>query len=168
TPLTPHLAAAGAHFGPVNGWERAQYYAAPGDPPDAPGFGWTPAEAAVAREVAAVSTRAGIMEVGGFTRLAVRGEGGIAWLDGLLAGRVPKRVGRVGLAYYLTGQGNVAGEVTVARLDERTVWLGAAAAAHAHDLDWFTRQLPADGSVALDDLTESHLALVLAGPRARE
>ncbi len=168
TPLTPILAREGAEFGPVNGWERALYYRPEGAPEDVPGFGWGPSEAAVAAEVEAVRTRVGIMEVNGFTRIRIAGDGVVGWLDGLFCGRVPKRPGKVGLCYFLTDRGNVAGEATVALIDERTAWYGAAAAAEWHDRDWLTRHLPADGSIRLEPMTDSHTILVVAGPRARD
>ncbi|MEL7174559.1 MAG: aminomethyltransferase family protein, partial [Pseudomonadota bacterium] len=100
-------------------------------------------------------------------RIGVHGAGGRDWLDGLMAGRVPKRPGKVGLCYFLSEHGNVAGEATVAVLDEETVWFGSAAAAEWHDWDWLTRRLPEDGSVRLEALTETHTILVVAGPKAR-
>ncbi|MEM6973261.1 MAG: FAD-dependent oxidoreductase [Pseudomonadota bacterium] len=166
TPLTPILRAEGAETGPVNGWERALFYRPDAEFEETHSFRWCASQAVVAKEVEAVHTRAGIMEVNGFTRIAVHGAGGRDWLDGLMAGRVPKRPGKVGLAYYLTERGSVAGEVTIALLDETTAWIGSAAAAEHHDLDWFTRRLPADGSITLEPLTDSHTILVIAGPRA--
>src|ERR1041385_4749188 len=44
-------------------------------------------------------------------------------------------------------------------------WRSAGAARHDHDLLW--RNLPADGSVRLDNVTLANGVLVLAGPRAR-
>ncbi|MEM6489545.1 MAG: FAD-dependent oxidoreductase [Pseudomonadota bacterium] len=167
TPLTPLLAAAGAEFGPVNGWERALWYRTAEVAEERPSFRWCASERAVAAEVAAVQRGVGIMEVNGFTRFEIAGPGAREWVDGLMAGPVPRRAGRVGLAYWLTDRGHVGGEATVALLDERTVWFGSAAAAERHDRDWLARRLPADGSVRLTPLTDTHTILVVAGPCAR-
>ncbi len=163
TPLTPALAEAGAGFGPVNGWERAMVYA----PEGMPTHRWPAWHDAVGAEVAMVHGRVGIAEVNGFNRIEITGEGALDWLDTLLCGRVPKRVGKVGLGYFLTEAGNVLGEATLAVLDERTVWWGSAAAAAVHDLDWLTAHLPADGSIVLTPKVETHDILVVAGPSAR-
>ncbi|MEM6679684.1 MAG: glycine cleavage T C-terminal barrel domain-containing protein, partial [Pseudomonadota bacterium] len=168
TPLTPLLEAAGAEFGVVNGWERALFYKPRPDFAETHSFGWCASHPIVAQEVAAVQERVGIMEVSGFTRFAAAGSGVRDWLDGLMAGRVPKRAGKVGLAYFLTEAGNVAGEVTIALLDETTAWIGSAAAAEIHDRDWFSERVPAEGGIQMTPLTETHTILVVAGPRARD
>lgn len=168
TPLTPLLAEAGAEFGEINGWERALFYKPSPDFVDTPGHRWGESEACVAAEVEAVSTRAGLMEVNGFTRIEIAGAGARDWVDNLICGRVPRRIGRVGLGYWLTEAGNVAGEATVALIDAETVWWGSAAAAELHDLDWLVARLPADGSVRLTSLTETHTILILAGPGSRD
>ena len=167
TPLYPVLARAGAAFGVVNGWERATFYK-----PD-PNFGethsfrfanWHPV---VAEEVKAVQERAGLMEVSGFNRFEITGDGVQDWLDGIMCSRVPRRVGKVGLTYFLNDQGNVKGEATLANLADGKLWFGSAAAAEYHDMDWLSERLPADGSIRIESLTDRHTILVLAGPSSR-
>ncbi len=165
TPLTPVLAGEGAQFATVDGWERVAFFGEAGE--DRPSFRWPGWHDRVAAEVQAVSERVGIAEVNGFNRIEIAGAGGRDWLDGLFCGRLPKRVGKVGLGYFLSGRGMVAGEATVALLDEDRVWYGSAAAATRHDWDWLTAHLPADGSVTLRALTQSHTILLVAGPRSR-
>jgi len=99
--------------------------------------------------------------------IEIKGPGAGAWLDGLIAGRIPQRIGRVGLGYTLTEQGNVLGEATLAVLGEDHYWWGSAAAAEHHDMDWLVAQSPPAG-VTLSCLTRSMTALVLAGPSARD
>ncbi|MEO0821561.1 MAG: FAD-dependent oxidoreductase [Pseudomonadota bacterium] len=166
TPLTPLLAAKGAAFAVVNGWERASFYKPDAGFEEDHVYGWPNWHGTVGAEVAAVQERVGLMEVNGFTRIEIAGEGARDWVDGLLCGRTPKRPGRVGLGYTLTGKGMVLGEATIAYLDARTLWWGAAAAAELHDLDWLSAHLPGDGSVTLRALTETHTILVVAGPKA--
>ncbi len=167
TPLTPILEAAGAHFGTVNGWERATFFA--GDPAFEENltFRFANWHGLVGEEVAAVQNGVGIMEVSGFNRYEISGPGARDWLDGLFCGRTPKRVGKVGLGYLLTEQGNVLGEATLALLEEERIWWGSAAAAEYHDWDWLQERPPADGSIRIENLTESHTILVVAGPKAR-
>ena len=166
TPLTPVLAAKGAAFGVVNGWERATFYKPSADFSETPSFRWPSWHGVVAREVEAVRTRVGLMEVNGFNRIEIAGAGAADWLDRLMCGRVPRRAGKVGLAYFLTDHGCVLGEATLANLDEATVWWGSAAAAERHDWDWLSARLPADGSIRLAPRVASHTILVVAGPRA--
>jgi dimethylglycine dehydrogenase len=167
TPLYAVLEERGAEFGPVAGWERALYYKPAPDFEAPPSFRFAAWHDVVAGEVGAVHERVGVMEVGGFTRFEISGPKAAAWLDGLVCGRVPQEVGKVGLTYFLTGRGHVLGEATLAKLAEDRFWFGSAAAAEYHDWDWLTERLPETG-VALGNLTSSHTILVVAGPSSRD
>ncbi|MEM1383818.1 MAG: FAD-dependent oxidoreductase [Pseudomonadota bacterium] len=162
TPLTDRLAALGAEFGPVNGWERAQLFQPEGFE-EALSFRFSNAEAFVREEVLAVQNAVGIAEVNGFTRYRITGEGAHDWLDGIFCSPVPRGEGKVGLGYFLNGQGGVKGEATLVTLGEE-IWWGSAAAAEWHDRDWLTERAPE--GVRIENLTASHDILVLAGPRA--
>ncbi|MEM7669696.1 MAG: FAD-dependent oxidoreductase, partial [Pseudomonadota bacterium] len=165
TPLYPVLKTGGAEFGIVNGWERALFYKPSPEFVDAHDFRFTPTEAVVAREIDAVQNRVGIMEVNGFNRIGIAGDGAAEWLEGLFCGRMRPKIGKVALGYTLSEHGNVAGEATVARLSETGFWWGSAAAAEDHDWDWLTERCP-DG-VTLSRMTDTHSILVVAGPSAR-
>jgi len=167
TPLTPVLAAKGADFAVVDGWERAAVFLPQGAPKSDLTYRWPNWHDAVGAEIANLQANAGIMEVNGFNRIEISGRGARDWVDGLFCGRVPKRIGKLGLGYFLTPRGNVLGEATVALLDDETLWWGSAAAASRHDMDWLTEHLPADGSLRLRSLTSTHTILVLAGPKSR-
>ncbi|MGI9333990.1 MAG: GcvT family protein [Gammaproteobacteria bacterium] len=168
TPLYSTLRKAGAEFGVVNGWERAAFYKPSADFEERLSFHFPNWHETVAGEVAAVSERAGIMEVSGFNRFELRGEGVHDWLAGIMCSRVPRRLGKVALNYFLNEHGNIKGEATLANLEPSLVWYGSAAAAEYHDMDWLCERLPADGSITIRSLTNSHTALVVAGPRARD
>lgn len=164
TPLTERLAGLGARFGVVNGWERALYFAPEGFE-EVHSFRRGAHDDIAAAEIANVAAAAGIMEVNGFTRYRITGAGAHDWLDGIMCSRVPRAEGKVALCYYLNDHGGVKGEATLATLDG-AVWWGSAAAAVLHDLDWLTERLPEDGSITIENLTDSHDILVLAGPKA--
>lgn len=166
TPLTPLLADGGAEFAVVNGWERAAYFKPSSDFKPDHSFGWANWQPVVGREIEAVRSGVGIMEVNGFNRIEVSGPAAVSWLDGLMCGRTPKSMGKVGLCYFLTEKGHVLGEATLANLDQQTVWWGSAAAAELHDWDWLSSRLPSDGSVKLRSLTASYTILVVAGPKS--
>ncbi|MCP4251508.1 MAG: aminomethyl transferase family protein, partial [bacterium] len=167
TPLTSILAAGGAEFGVLNGWERALYFR-----PDDPSFEHKPSfrHAAwfdvVAAECRAVRERVGLMEISGFTRFDVAGPDAATFLDRLSTNRLPK-VGRVGLAYFCNERGHVVGEATVNRLADNRFWLLSAAPAEYHDWDWLT-QNTGDDDVTLTNLTSAYQCLAIAGPRSRD
>lgn len=168
TPLTPILAAEGAAFGVVNGWERVAYIKPTPDFHETHSFRFNETFAVVAEEVRAVQTAVGLTEVNGFNRFEISGQGAMDWLDTMFCGRMTRKVGKVGLGYLLNHQGNIKGEATLAHLDADTIWYGSAAASEVHDMDWLTAHMPKDGSVSIRSLTNEHTILVLAGPKARE
>ncbi|MDU8910638.1 FAD-dependent oxidoreductase [Aestuariicoccus sp. MJ-SS9] len=167
TPLTAVLAAEGADFGMVDGWERIAYIRPGPDFIETHGYRFKETFDVVADEVRAVHEGVGLTEVNGFTRFEITGGGAADWLDAMTCGRIPRRAGRVGLAYLLNHHGCIKSEATLACLPDGRIWYGAAAAAERHDMDWLTRHMPDDGSVRLRNLTRSHTILLLAGPRAR-
>ena len=172
TPLTPVLAAEGAEFTIVNGWERLDYIKPSPDFHPSLSFDFDEAFDVVATEVANVAANVGLTEVNGFNRIEITGEDRHAFLDRMICGTVTKRDGRVGLGYLLNKQGCVKAEATVANLPASDrgldrVWYGSAAASEYHDMDWLTAHLDPGEDVQLRSLTNDHTILVLAGPKAR-
>ncbi|NND89278.1 MAG: FAD-dependent oxidoreductase [Granulosicoccus sp.] len=168
TPLTSILAAEGAEFGVVNGWERLAYIKPTANFRETHGFRFNETFDLVAEEVRAVQTGVGLTEVSGFNRFEITGPGAMDWLETIFCGAITRKPGRVALGYLLNHQGNIKGEATLARLDSDTLWYGSAAAAEYHDMDWLTRHLPTDDSVTVRSLTNEYTILVLAGPKARD
>jgi dimethylglycine dehydrogenase len=172
TPLTPVLAAEGAEFTVVNGWERVDYIKPSPDFHPSLSFNFDEAFDVIAAEVANVATHVGLAEVNGFNRIEITGKDRHAFLDRMICGTVTKRDGRVGLGYLLNEQGCVKAEATVANLPASDrgpdrVWYGSAAASEYHDMDWLAAHLDPNEDVQLRSLTNDHTILVLAGPKAR-
>lgn len=168
TPLYSALEELGAVFGVVNGWERALYFKPGRDFEERHSFRFNNTFDVVAGEVGAVQSAVGIMEVSGFSRYEITGEGLEDWLDGIVCSRLPARDGKVSLTYLLNEQGSIKAEATIARLETGRVWYGSAAAAEYHDLDWLRERLPSDGSIRIANLTDDFTILVVAGPRSRD
>ena len=160
--------ALGAQFGPYNGWERALWYARPGDDISAAAQQtWDrsgPWFAAVQAECAAVRDAAGILDLPGFSRFRVTGAGTVDWLSRQITGKVPT-VGRLGLAYFADEQGRIVTEMSVARTGDDAVLLITAATAQAHDRDWLLTHL--DAGLTLTDLTDDWSCQILTGPLSR-
>ncbi|MEJ5219577.1 FAD-dependent oxidoreductase [Cognatishimia sp. D5M38] len=173
TPLTPILAAEGAEFTVVNGWERAEYFKPTPDFHPSLSFHFDEAFYVVAKEVTAVQTGVGLAEVNGFNRIEITGKDRHVFLDRMFCGAVTKRDGRLGLGYLLNHHGMVKAEATVANIPASDrgpdrVWYGSAAAAEFHDMDWLTSHVRDDEDVQLKSLTNDQTILVLAGPKARD
>ncbi len=172
TPLTEVLRAEGAHFTVVNGWERAEYFGNPEDGPVTPSFKFDESFDLVGEEVRRVQTGVGLCEVSGFNRLEITGADAQTFLDRMICGRLPRKAGRMGLAYLLNDHGMVKAEATLATLPASDrgparVWYGSAAASEVHDMDWLVSHIGASEDVQIRSLTNDQTILVLAGPKAR-
>jgi len=161
-------AALGAQFGPYNGWERALWYARPGDDvsEDAQRT-WAregPWFAAVKAECGAVRDSAGILDLPGFSRFLVSGQGLEDWLASQITGRVPKP-GRIGLAYFADRAGRLVSEMSIVRFDATSAWLITAATAQQHDRELLQSSLP--DRLSLHDATDEWSCHILTGPKSR-
>lgn len=166
--LHSRLEQAGAQFGAYNGWERANYFAKPGDDTSeeatqtwARSGPWQPR---IAEECAAVRDHAGVIAISGFTRLKVAGPGARAHVDRLTCSRLPQP-GRVGLAYFPDTRGRILTEMSVIPESDEALLLITAGTAQWHDRDVLLQGAP-DG-VTITDLSADHDCLLLTGPQAR-
>ncbi len=166
TPLYPVLDRMNCVWGVVNGWERVLFFKPSDDFVDQHSYRFTPTMGVVKNEVAHLQHHVSIMEVSGFNRYEIAGEGVEEFLDNMICGKLPRKVGKVGLCYLLTENGNLLSEATLVKLDENRYWWGSAAASEWHDRDWLNRHKP--DSVSITEMTASHTILVVAGPRSRE
>ena len=167
TPIYDKLAAAGAVFAETFGWERAKWFAAEGVE-ERYGFRRMNWFEPVAEECRAVRERVGVLDLSSFSKFDVSGRDAAAFLDRVIANRVPRRDGRVVLAHALTELGGIESEFTVTRFDERRFYLLSGAVAQIHDHDWLVQHREEGEEVAIADVTDDYGVLVVTGPRSRE
>src|SRR5262249_59906358 len=110
--------------------------------------------------------RVGIIDLTPFTKHEVTGPGAESWLDNLVANKVPARIGRMALSHALTPRGGIRSEFTITKIAEQHYYVVSAGAAERYDSDYLCKWLPADGSVALRNITNARSCLVLAAPRS--
>jgi len=169
SPNHDRLKGLGAQFAPFNGWERATWFAAPGeDTSEAAQRTWDrrgPWFDAVARECAAVRDGVGVLDLPGFSRFRLVGPGARAHLDRLTASRLPPP-GRVGLCYFADERGRIVTEMTVMVDSDEAVGCITAAVAQWHDADLLRAGLPE--GVELQDWTDEVHCLIVTGPKARD
>ncbi len=173
TPLTPVLAAEGAEFTVVNGWERVDFIKPTEDFHETLGFRFAEAHSVIGEEVRAVQNSVGLAEVNGFNRFEVSGTDAASFLDRMTCSRLPKGPGRTRLAYLLNHHGMIKTEATLTHLPAsdrgpERYWYGSAAAAEGHDMDWLIQHVQPDDDVSIRSLTNDQTILVLAGPKARD
>jgi len=167
--LHDRLAARGACFGVVAGWERANWYAAGGvEPRYAYTYGrpsWLPCAAA---EHEAVRTAVGLFDQSSFAKFLLQGPDAAAVLGRLCANEVDVPPGKVVYTAMLNAGGGIECDLTVTRLREDTYLVVTSAAVAVHDFDWIQRHLPPDARAVLTDVSSGSAVLGVMGPRARD
>lgn len=170
SPNHERVRALGGQMGAYNGWERANWFAKPGDDvSEAATQTWEragPWAPRVQAECEAVRDGAGVLDLPGFSRFGLSGVGAAAWLDGRVAGALP-RIGRLGLAYFADARGRIVTEMSVARHAPDAFTLITAAAAQWHDFELLQRALPTEGGLELIDETRTRSTVMVTGPAAR-
>jgi dimethylglycine dehydrogenase len=169
SPVYDKLKHMGAVFGQRYGWERANWFAPPGvDPTDQWSFRRSNYFEHVGNECRRLRDGVGVIDLTPFTKHEVSGPGAEAWLDKLVANKVPAKFGRMALCHALTRRGGIRSEFTITKLGEQHFYVVSAGAAERYDGDYLQKMLPTDGSVELCNITTSRGCFVLAGPRSRE
>ncbi|MFT7533395.1 MAG: dimethylglycine dehydrogenase, partial [Gammaproteobacteria bacterium] len=157
-----------AVFGSAFGMEHVNYFAAENEPLfETPSFRRSNAFETVAAECNAVRTAVGINEIHNFGKYSVTGSGARAWLDWIMAGRIPKP-GRISLNPMLSPKGRIIGDFTISCLSEEEFQVTASFNSQAYHMRWFEQHLPEDGSAAIDNITLNRIGFQIAGPYARK
>ncbi len=193
SPCYERMQALGAVFGSVYGWERPNWFAPDGyglaadtiakpdvllnenhPPPDASGkvreiwsFRRSNYFEFVGAECRHVHEHVGVQDMTPFAKYLVQGPGAQAWLDHILANRIPRASGRIALCHLLSKNGGVRSEFTVYREAPERFYLVGAGALERHDWDCLQKLHTKDDGVELSNLTTQLGVLVIAGPKSR-
>ena len=166
TPMYDHFSSMGAVWGAQFGLEVPNYFAQTGEPDfETPSFRRSNAWDAVRREVKAVRSGVGINEVHNFSKFLVSGTGARAWLDRIMAGRIPQ-AGRLSLTPMLSPKGKLIGDFTVSCIREGRFQLTASYGSQAYHQRWFEENM-APG-VTLQNISDQRTGFQIAGPKAAE
>ncbi len=167
--LHDRLAAAGACFGEVAGFERANWFAAPGEQPRCEySFGpqnWFGASAAEHR---AVREAVGLFDQSSFAKFVLKGRDAPRILGRLCANDVDVPVGRIVYTQWLNERGGIEADLTVTREAEDSYLIVTSCATQTRDFCWLNRSVPGDARAAAVDVSAAYAVLGLMGPRSRE
>lgn len=169
SPVYDKLKAMGAVFGHRYGWERANWFAPEGvERKDQWSFRRSNYFEHVGNECRNLREKVGVIDLTPFAKHEITGPGAEAWLDYLVANKVPSKTGRIALCHALTHKGGVRSEFTITKLGENRFYAVSAGAGERFDSDYLHKMLPTDGSVQIRNITTSRGVFVLCGPRARD
>ncbi len=168
TSIYDRLTQKGAVWQDSFGLENALWFAeSPEDAYEEPTFHRSRSHGYVAKEVEAVRASVGASEVANFANHKFTGKGAKAFLNKVLAGRIPGP-GRVNLTPMLLESGKLNGDLTVACIDEETFYLFGSSVAQNMHLRWFEKHLEGVQDVAYKNMTDEFHGIAISGPNSRE
>lgn len=168
SPLHERLASANACFGEAAGWERPNWYAAPGQEPEYEyTFGkpnwfesWR-SEHMAARESCA------LFDQSSFSKYIVQGRDAMQQLQRICSANVDVEPGRIVYTHWLNARGGIEADLTVTRLEEDVYWVVSGAAVTNRDLDWLRTNIEPEAHCTVTDITAGWSVLGLMGPGSR-
>ena len=168
-PFHDRLAARGAFFRDVSGWEGADWYAPGGAAPTADSlswgrpswFAWWEAEHRAAREGVI------LMDMSFMSKFRVEGRDAGRLLDHISANRVDGPAGQITYTQWLNQGGTLEADLTVTKLDDERFWVVATDTAHRHVETWMRRHF-GDAHAFVSDVSSGYGQLNVQGPRSRE
>lgn len=167
TPFHAHLAEHGAVFGELAGWERANWFAQPGQTPEYQ-YTWSRQNFFdnVRDEHMAVRDGVGMYDMSSFGKLRVEGPDAEAFLNYVAGGDYSVPNGKIVYTQFLNTAGGIEADVTVTRLSETAYLVVTPAATRLADQTWLARH-KGEFNVVITDVTAGEGVLAVMGPKAR-
>jgi 4-methylaminobutanoate oxidase (formaldehyde-forming) len=167
SPIHPHMAAAGAHFGQAAGIERPLWFAREGATAEY-SFGkpgWFAAERA---ECLAARQRVIILDQSSFQHIRIEGRDALALLQRISAANMDVNIGKTVYTAWLNDAGGFESDLTVTRLGERSFVAVTTAVQKARDLAWLRRHAKGFEAVSIVDVSAGQSTISVMGPRSRD
>ena len=164
----------GAVFYEAAGWERPHWYKSNQrlleefDVPERSGWEgmwWSPI---VGAEHQAVRNRVGMFDLTAFQKLNVVGPGALDYIEHMTVYRMDRPIGRAVYTPLVNQYGGIVADLTVQRLGKDHFRVITGGGVGMHDLAWFRKHLPEDGSVHIHDVTSGLSVIGVWGPSARD
>lgn len=168
SPIYDRVAAKGAVFGTRMGWERANWFARPGDGSTTLRYGKPAWFDNVAREAAAARNDVVVFDQTSFGKLLLQGRSVERVLQRLCAGNVSVPPGRIVYTPMLNDRGGYESDLTLFRLDTNRYLLVTSTSQPVRDEDWILRNLREDEDLTVTDVTGALSVLSVAGPKSRD
>jgi 4-methylaminobutanoate oxidase (formaldehyde-forming) len=170
TPLHDRLIAAGACMGETAGWERPNWYAAPGSTPVYEySYGRQNWFEACRAECLAVRDQVALFDQTCFAKFLVQGRGACALLNRLSTADVDVPVGKIVYTQWLNERGGIEADLTITRLATDEYLVVTAAVCQTRDLASLRQAIAANpaASCYATDVTAGIAMLGVMGPGSR-
>ncbi|MCA9985394.1 MAG: FAD-dependent oxidoreductase [Anaerolineales bacterium] len=169
SPFHERLAARGAYFKDVSGWEGADWYAPAGAQPKVEElswgrenwFGWWEAEHHAARENVI------LMDMSFMSKFMVEGRDAGKVLNYISANQVDGASNRITYTQWLNETGTLEADLTVTKLAADRYLVVVTDTMHRHAETWLKRHIAPDDHAFVADVTGAYGQLNIQGPNAR-
>ena len=171
TPLHDRLIAAGACMGETAGWERPNWFAAPGSTPHYEySYGRQNWFDACGAECRAVRDNVALFDQTCFAKFLVQGADACAILNHLSTANVDVAPGRIVYTQWLNDCGGIEADLTITRLAEQEFMVVTSAICQTRDLAWLRRHIVErpGAHCSVTDVTAGVAMLGVMGPKSRE
>ena len=169
SPLHDRLAARGACFGELAGWERANWYAPEGSEPryeySFDRQNWFEPSALEHR---AVREEVALFDQSSFAKYLLQGRDAETVLGRVCANDVAVPVGKVVYTQWLNERGGIEADLTVTRLAADKYLVVTAPGTQTRDFNWLQRHIADDDFATLTDVSSGYAVLGIMGPRSRD
>lgn len=164
------LAAQGAYFRDVSGWESADWYAPGVVSPDPGPLSWGRQQWFKNWEAEHKAAREGVivMDMSFMAKFLVQGRDAGRVLERISGNRVSGAPGMITYTQWLDEVGKIQADLTVTKLAEDRYWVVASDVAHRHVETWLRRHTPDDAHAFVTDVTSAYAQINVQGPRSRE
>jgi glycine cleavage system aminomethyltransferase T/glycine/D-amino acid oxidase-like deaminating enzyme len=164
SPFYDRLAARGAFFRDVSGWEGADWY---GNDDNSLTFGKPPWFPQWKREHTAAREGVIVMDMSFMSKFLVEGRDAGRLLNWISANNVDGASGQITYTQWLDEAGKLQGDLTVTKLGDEKYWVVASDTVHRHT-EWWMKRHFADHHAFVADMTSAYAQLNVQGPRSRE
>jgi len=150
------------------GWERANWFATPGErPADIYTYEKPNWFSAVAREHHNTRSNVSLFDQSSFAKFLIIGRDAEAALSWICANDITRKPGTLTYTQMLNARGGIEADLTVARLEAEKFYITTGTGFATHDADWITRNIPAGMEAHLVDVTSAYVTIALMGPHSR-
>lgn len=169
SPLHDRLAAQGAYFRDVSGWEGTDWFAPEGVEPRVEKLSWSrqnwfpywKAEHQAAREGVI------LMDMSFMSKFLVQGRDAGTVLNYISANDVNGAAGRITYTQWLNELGKLEADLTVTKLADDRFLVVATDTAHRHVESWLRRHIPEEALAFVTDVTSGFAQINVQGPKSR-
>jgi 4-methylaminobutanoate oxidase (formaldehyde-forming) len=164
------LAARGASFKDVSGWEGADWYLPAGAKTQEERLSWGRQHWFPYWEAEHRAAREGVilMDMSFMAKFLVQGRDAGKVLNHISANHVDGDPGVITYTQWLDEAGRIEADLTVTKLDDERFWVVASDTAHRHVETWMKRHIPDSAHAFVTDVTSGHAQINIQGPRSRE